>query len=134
MPKPLKTTRVSRADARAYLQQAEEYLEAARDDLKLARYNAGASAAVHAGINATDAICGATLGIRSAGSDHSAALDLLSQAGPDGRKAAASLRRLIPMKSQAEYDPSPISRSRATTAANAAEKILEIARRVNLDK
>lgn len=95
MPKPAKTKRVSRADSRAFLRQAEEYLEAARDGLKLERYNAATSAAVHAGINATDAICGTTLGIRSTNPDHAAVLDLLSQAGTEGRKAAASLSRLI---------------------------------------
>lgn len=133
MPKPAKTNRVSLADVRAYLRQAEEYLAAAHDGLKLKRYNAATSAAVHAGINATDAICGAALGIRSTSPDHAAALDLLSQAGAEGRKAAASLRRLIPVKSQAEYDPSPVSRSRAAAATRAAERILEIARRVILE-
>lgn len=133
MPKPAKTKRVSRADSRAFLRQAEEYLEAAHDGLELERYNAATSAAVHAGINATDAICGTTLGIRSTSPDHAAVLDLLSQAGTEGRKAAASLSRLISVKSQAEYDPSPISRSRAAGATRAAEKILEIARRLILE-
>ena len=108
-------------------------MEAAHDGLELEPYNAATSAAVHAGINATDAICGTTLGIRSTSPDHAAVLDLLSQAGTEGRKAAASLSRLISVKSQAEYDPSPISRSRAAAATRAAEKILEIARRLILE-
>jgi hypothetical protein len=61
--------------------------------------------AIHAGINAADAVCGARLGERAAGEDHEQVLALLRQAGSDGTKIEKELRRLLPLKTKAEYEP-----------------------------
>ena len=47
--------------------------------------------------------------------------------GEDGRKAAAQLRRLLPLKNRAEYDPDPISESEAKAAVIAAARMVRIA-------
>lgn len=78
---------VTAADVRAYAAKAEEYLESAEQNLEDGRHNAATSAAVHAGINAADAITGALRGLRSSDADHGRAVDLLS---PPSRSPAAS--------------------------------------------
>jgi uncharacterized protein (UPF0332 family) len=82
---------VTTADVRAYAAKAEEYLEAAEQDLKHSRHNAATSAAVHAGISAADAIMGAHRGMRSSDADHSRAVDLLESSGKDGKDASKHL-------------------------------------------
>src|SRR3546814_18147683 len=66
---------------------------------------AATSLAIHAGINSADAVCGARLGKRAAGEDHDQVLALLRQAGPDGVEVERELRRLLPLKTKAEYEP-----------------------------
>lgn len=121
---------VTTADVRAYAAKAEEYLEAAEHNLQDGRYNAATSAAVHAGINAADAITGALRGMRSSDADHNRAVDLLEGSGKDGKDASKHLARLIPMKTQAEYDPGTVSRSKAESAVKSAGRLVEIERRL----
>jgi HEPN domain-containing protein len=123
---------VTTTDVRAYAAKAEEYLEAAEQDLKDGRHNAATSAAVHAGINAADAIMGALRGMRSSDTDHSRAVDLLEGSGKDGKDASKHLARLIPMKTKAEYDPGTVSRSKAESAVKSAGRLVEIARRLTI--
>lgn len=118
------------ADVRGYAGKAEEYLEAAEHDLENGRFNAATSAAVHAGINAADAITGALRGVRSADSDHGRAVDLLEASGRNGKEASKHLARLIPLKTKAEYDSGSIPRSRAESGVKSAARLVEIARRV----
>ena len=66
MPKPRRTRPVSAAQVRAYAGKAEEYAAAATSELEAERYIAATSLAVHAAINAADAVCGARLGQRAA--------------------------------------------------------------------
>lgn len=116
------------ADVRAYTAKAEEYLEAAKDALDSGRYNAATSAAIHAGINAADAITGVLRGMRSSDADHSRAVDLLEASGKNGKDASKHLARLIPLKTKAEYDPGDVPRSKAETAVKSASRMVEIAR------
>jgi hypothetical protein len=51
-------------------------------------------------------------------------------AGPEGVTCATSLGRVIPLKHQAEYDPAPISASKAKGALRAAEQAVAAATRV----
>jgi len=44
-----------------------------------------------------------------------------------GRKAAPQLRRLLPLKNRAEYDPEPISATEAKAAVAAAARMVRIA-------
>ncbi|MDH4119741.1 MAG: DNA-binding protein, partial [Acidimicrobiia bacterium] len=84
---------MSAAQVRAYANKAEEYAEAAASELESKRHIAATSLAIHAAINAADAVCGARLGQRAAGEDHDQVLTLLQQAGPDGAKVVKDLRR-----------------------------------------
>jgi hypothetical protein len=116
--------------ARAYVAKADEYLDAAEHELQAGRAIAATSLAIHAGINAADAVCGLRLGRRAAGQDHDEVLALLRTAGPDGHSAAKGLARLLPMKTRAEYEPDEISKSDATKAVDRARRIVTMARRV----
>jgi uncharacterized protein YbjQ (UPF0145 family) len=122
LPKQVRTKSVSGAQVRAFAGRAQEFTDAAASELEAGRNIAAASLAVHAGINAADAVCGARLGKRAAGDDHDQVLALLRQAGQDGAAVEKDLRRLLPLKTQAEYDPDEI-------AAGVASKAVERARR-----
>jgi hypothetical protein len=70
VPRPMRTRRVSATQVRAYARKADEYAEAAASELESERFIAATSLAIHAAINAADAVCGARLGQRAAGEDH----------------------------------------------------------------
>jgi len=130
MPSTLRIRPVSAAQVRAYLAKAEEYAHAAQAELDAERNIAATSLAIHAAINAADAVTGTRLGQRSAGQDHDHVLGLLRQAGPDGTDLATNLRRLLPLKTKAEYDPAAIPHSTASEAVERAHRCVTIARRV----
>lgn len=130
MPRPIRTKPVSKAQVRAYAGKAEEYADAAANEVASGRYIAATSLAIHAGINAADAVCGARLGERAAGEDHDQVLTLLRQAGPDGTKVEKELRRLLPLKTKAEYEPDDIAPGIATKAVERARRCVAVARSV----
>jgi len=114
----MRTKPVSGARFRAYAGKAEEYADAAASEIEAGRYIAATSLAIHAGINAADAVCGARLGERAAGEDHDQVLTLLRQAGPDGTKVEKELRRLLPLKTKAEYEPDDVAPGVAINPSN----------------
>ncbi len=130
MPKPMRTKPVSGAQVRAYAGKAEEYADAAASEIEAGRYIAATSLAIHAGINAADAVCGARLGERAAGEDHDQVLTLLRQAGPDGTKVEKELRRLLPLKSKTEYEPDDVAAGVAIKAVERAQRCVVVARSV----
>lgn len=115
---------------RDYLAKAQEYAIAATSELEAGRSIAATSLAIHAGINAADAVCGARVGKRAAGQHHDEVLGLLRQAGEDGAELEKNLRRLLPMKTKAEYEPDDIPLSAASKAVERAQRCVAIARRV----
>lgn len=119
---------VTLREAQQFAGQAEEYLQTAINALDDGRLNAATGNAVHAGINAADAILGSRTGVRAGGEDHKQAIPLLTSLPLDGRAAANALARLVPLKSKAEYDPEPISRGTAELALRQATVLVEIAR------
>lgn len=125
-----RTRPVSIVQVREYLAKAEEYLLAASTELKVERNIAATSLAIHAGINAADAVCGARLKVRAAGQDHKEVIKLLGDAGEDGAQLAKDLQRLLPMKTKAEYEPDDIPLPTATRAVDRARRCVSIARRV----
>lgn len=125
-----RTRSVSAAQVRSYAAKAGEFAQAAASDLEAGRRIAATSLSVHAGINAADAVCGARLAQRSAGGDHDQVLALLSQAGPDGAEVARELRRLLPLKTKAEYEPDDIAASVAAKAVERAQRCAAVAQRV----
>lgn len=128
--RPSRTRAVSAAQVRSYVAKAEEFAEAAASDLEAGRNIAATSLAIHAGINAADAVCGARLGQRAAGQDHEQVLALLSQAGPDGVALAKHLRRLLPLKTKTEYDPDEVAPAVAAKAVERARRCVDIVSRV----
>jgi hypothetical protein len=128
LARPLRTRPVTIAQVRAYTAKAREFAEAAASDLGAGRNIAATSLAIHAGISAADAICGARLGVRAAGEDQ--VLALLGQAGPDGAEVARDLRRLLPLKTRAEYEPDDIAGSTAAKAVERAQRCVAVAQRV----
>ncbi|MFQ5968629.1 MAG: HEPN domain-containing protein [Acidimicrobiia bacterium] len=130
MPRKVRTRTVSAAQVRAYVAKAEEYVAAASSELEAGRAIAATSLAIHAAINAADAVCGARLGRRAAGQDHDQVLVLLREAGKDGADLEQELRRLLPMKTKAEYEPDDIPVSAASKAVERAQRCVTAARRV----
>ena len=57
-------------------------------------------------------------------------LALLRQAGPDGADVERDLRRLLPLKTKAEYEPDDIAPSVAAKAVEHAQRCAAAARRV----
>jgi len=130
MPKPMKTRPVSAAQVRAYASKSDEYAAAAANELAEGRCTAATSLAIHAAVNAADAVCGARLGHRAAGEDHDQVLVLLRQAGPDGAAIETDLRRLLSLKTKAEYDYEDIAPSVAAKAVQRAQRCTTVAQRV----
>ena len=97
MPRQTGTRPVSSAQAGAYLVKAEEYLAAALSELEAGRAIAATSLAIHAAINAADAVTGVRMGRRAAGQDQDQVLALLREAGKDGAELETDLARLLPL-------------------------------------
>ena len=79
---------VNRAELRGFIGKATEFVETASEALDHQRFTAAAGNAIHAGINASDAICGAVLGERSSGDKHDDAVKLLRSVPNEGTAAA----------------------------------------------
>jgi hypothetical protein len=118
---------VSPAQARAHAVKAQEYSEAAASELANGRYVAATSLAIHAAINAADAVCGTRLALRAAGEAPDHVLDLLRTAGPEGVVVEKELRRLLPLKTKAEYEPDDVSESVASKAVDRARRCVAAA-------
>ncbi|HEX2038858.1 MAG TPA: HEPN domain-containing protein [Acidimicrobiales bacterium] len=117
-------------EARQYLAKAEEFLTVAEECVVAGYHIAATGNAVHAAINAADAVCGIRMGQRSAGQAHDETLDLLREAGRDGVELAKHLARLLPLKTRAEYEPDDVPKGVASKAVESARKALTVARRV----
>ena len=130
MPRETPGRHVNQVQVRSFLGKAEEFLTAARESLDAGHALAATSLAVHTGISAGDAICGARTGQRAAGADHGQAVALLGQAGREGKDAARLLTRLMPLKNRAEYEPQDVPKASAARAVDQAERIVQIARQV----
>ena len=128
MPRPARTKPVSSAQVRAYALKAQEFADAAASELDAKRHIAATSLAIHAAINAADAVCGARVGRRAAGESHDQVVSLLTTAGADGNAVAKNLRRLLPLKTQAEYEPEDIARGVAAKAVERAQRCVDVAR------
>jgi hypothetical protein len=60
---------------------------------------------------------------------HEQAADFVAKAGNEGKEIARELRRLLPLKTQAHYEPGQVSATKARGAVAAAERAVAIARR-----
>lgn len=130
VPREGRSRAVSAAQVRSYLGKAEEYLAAATSELDAGRPIAATSLAIHAAINAADAVTGHRTGRRAAGPDHDQVRLLLREAGKDGAELEKDLARLLPLKTKAEYDPDEVPVAEARRAVERARRCVAVARRV----
>jgi hypothetical protein len=125
------TQRCSHEDARNRLRHAHKFAEVAAltasevDSVDYA--SVAASLAVLAGIAASDAACCIALGVRARGQDHREAAVLLAKVEPDGKKAAASLGRLLSLKDEAHYGLIDVGGSDLKAALRQAVILVEFA-------
>lgn len=118
----------SRPEARLYLAKAEQFSAEAIAAMKSLRNDAAMLNAVHAAISATDGVCVALAGRRSADPDHQRAADLLQEIGGRSRELTdyvRQLRMLLAKKNVVEYE------SRRATAKEASEAVRRASRFVN---
>lgn len=120
----------ARDEARAHLAKAREFLDAAQLELDADLFTAAASSAVLAGINAKDAICLRLTGRTGKSEDHRAAVPELAAAGPAGKALESTFRRLLALKTSAQYQAAPIGRTDATKAIEWAARTVDTARDV----
>lgn len=111
--------RSRRDQARAFLEVAELVLTEDRREAHVA-----AALAVLAGIAATDAICGLSLGKWSRGQDHSQAADLLGEVALRDNTLPTKLRRLLADKDAAHYSPNLITIDKAKSMVRQAAALL----------
>ena len=111
------------ADARSRLRQAKAHLLASE---LMAEENSDVSTsdAVLAGIAAADALCCHHLRVRSADGDHSRAVELLASVDA---AAAVKLRKLVGVKTRAQYDVSTVSAREAKVARRLAAELVTLA-------
>jgi hypothetical protein len=114
-------------DARAHLAKAREFLEAADVELSGALYSAATSSSVLAGINAKDAICLRTTGRTGKADDHRSAVAELAASGPAGRDLESTFRRLVALKSRAQYTAGPVGATDAHKALTWAIRMVQAA-------
>jgi hypothetical protein len=127
------TSTESRNYAKRYLQKAEEYLASAEDNLELARATPAAGDAIHAGINAKDAIVMMLTGATSKARDHAKAARELRQAlgaRSDAATAETALRALVAVKSDIEYGTTLIALAKAEPLVRRARTLVDLARQV----
>jgi hypothetical protein len=123
----MRTTTGGRAEARARLQVATKYLEAAElaaSQEEQAVSNVVVGMAVLAGIAAADSVCLVALGARYSGTDHAEAAKLLRQVDAD---LAKELAKLIRLKPPAHYGHAFISEVDRTISLRAARKLVSAA-------
>jgi hypothetical protein len=102
-----RTQACSDADAATRLRHARKFFEVAElvagEGEQIEYASQAAALAVLAGIAASDAACCKSLGRRSRGQDHRAAITLVEQVTPGGKRAARSVNRLLSLKDEARY-------------------------------
>lgn len=124
----MKTRPLPPEKARIYWEKAERFSHSARAALEARHWDPAVSAAVHAGINALDALCIARLGRRSASDAHDDAVDLLDEMStlpaPARDEIAKHVRALLAVKHLAEYASRLCEESDARQALKHAERVL----------
>lgn len=116
--------------ARAHLVKARQFLDAAELTFDTDLYDAAASSAVSAGINAKDAICLRLVGRTTKSEDHKRAVGELGRAGPAGKELESTFSRLLGLKTTAQYQARGISRGETVKAVEWATRMVDAAGRV----
>jgi HEPN domain-containing protein len=119
-----------RNHAKRFLKKAEEYLASSEANLAAKRYTPAAGDAIHAGINAKDAILTALTGSTRKGEDHATAAKDLRQALAKRSEAAAgerALRELVAAKGEVEYGTDLVTATKAEPLVRRARTLLDLA-------
>ncbi len=117
-----------RAEAHLFLAKAEQFSAEAASAIASSRNDAAMLNAIHAAISATDAVCIALGGRRSAEPDHQRAADLLEEIGgvsTDIASQVRSVRRLLAKKNVVEYESRKASAREARDAVVRAERLVD---------
>jgi len=120
------------AQATSFLRKAKEYLAVAEDSLAQGRLTAAAGNAMHAGINAKDAIVVSVTGSTGKRSDHQQAvkeLRLALEGTPDAAQYEKVLRELVSAKSEVEYGVFMIGETQAKGLLRRAQTLVTRASR-----
>lgn len=128
-----RTQPCGRPEAQARLQRARAHLDLAdlsRPASTAAERSAAASAAVLAGIAASDAACCTVLGKCSRSQDHRDAVSLLREVAPGGPAAAKHLARLLDLKDASHYGFNDIGSARCTAVLRQAAALVAFAEEV----
>jgi len=123
-------TAEQRNHAKNFLKKAEEYLASAEANLTAKRYTPAAGDAIHAGINAKDAILTALTGATSKGKDHATAAKELRQALATRPQAAGSekaMRELVAAKGDVEYGTDLVTATKAQPLLRRARALVDLA-------
>lgn len=115
-----------RNHARSFLRKSQEYFASAEDNLEMRRYTVAAGDAIHAGINAKDAIVVTTTKSR----DHAVpAKELARTLGTRANATVAvrALRELISAKADVEYGTELVEAAKATALVRRARTVVELA-------
>jgi len=115
------------------MRKAEQFLEAAATIRELSDDEADigdslVTLCVHAGIAASDVICGRALGHFVQGDDHRAAVAELSKVKPDGEELGKDLAVLLQVKTRAGYAAPPVTSAHRRRAWRRATRLVEAAR------
>lgn len=125
MPRSERTRPATKADSRAFLSKAVEFLAGMEDALVESRFDAAGLAAIHAGISAGDAVLAYRGGISSAGQDHRAAVDLLQRTlGDASATPSRHLKRLVDKKNLVEYEQRRLTKAEALDLAEHARRFV----------
>ena len=119
--------------ARRYLQKAEEYLASAHDNFDLDRTTPAAGDAIHAGINAKDAIVMTLTGNTGKAKDHAKSareLGIALGARPEAATAEKALRELVSMKAEVEYGVAILGLSKVEPLLRRAQTLTDLANRI----
>lgn len=108
-------------------------MDSARDNFDLERTTPAAGDAIHAGINAKDAIVMMLTGSTSKTKDHAkAARELRTALGrrPDAAVAERALRELVSAKAEVEYGVTILEHAKTAPLLRRAQTLVDLAHRI----
>jgi hypothetical protein len=121
-----RTRPATKSDAVHFIGKAREFLSAAEAESLEGRSDSAGLAAIHAGISAGDAVLAYRGGVRSAGQDHRATVDLIvSVMGDAAVGPVKHLRRLVDKKNLVAYEQRRLTQAEAAELCKHASRFIE---------
>ncbi|MCL2529523.1 MAG: HEPN domain-containing protein [Coriobacteriia bacterium] len=125
MSKPTRTRQATNEGGQIALQKAQQFLATAQEAFDSERWDSAGLNAIHAGINAADAVLAAVAGIRSADQKHEKVSILLTQNVPSfSERQRSQLIGLLKMKNTVAYEQRLITKVEAQRLVQAAKRFL----------